>query len=438
MSEVSVNLTEWQHRRPNEDPDLRGLFLDGDRGVRELAQSLTASNILQVQELRHGLSLAATSFVGRIELGPLEITIRPKITGMRLACLLRYAYGLRDLRLFTSPRYGVQPEAFQDLLGCQLAAEAHELLARGLHRSYIRREADLGSPRGRIDLQTLAAHGGTALAALPCIHHPRLDNCLVNEVLLAGLHLATRVTSDVALRCRLRSLAKALEQTVTAVRLDADTLRRLSRTQNRLTAAYRPALTIIRLLLQGIGATLTEGHHTVALPGFMFDMNRFFQALLSRFMHENLEGCMVRDECSLRHMLAYVPDHNPLNRRAPQPRPDFVIVQGQTIAAVLDAKYRDLWLNPLPREMLYQLAMYALAHPACCFAAILYPCLEPAARESWIAINSPIGNSRPGRIVLRPVDLNRLADLLAAPMTTAVAREKQALARRLALGEKAH
>jgi hypothetical protein len=48
---------------------------------------------------------------------------------------------------------------------------------------------------------------------------------------------------------------------------------------DRRTAAYEPALTIIQLLLGDEGPTLNEDGDDVRLKGFLFDMNRFFQAL---------------------------------------------------------------------------------------------------------------------------------------------------------------
>jgi 5-methylcytosine-specific restriction enzyme subunit McrC len=90
-------------------------------------------------------------------------------------------------------------------------------------------------------------------------------------------------------------------------------------------------------------------------------MNRFFQALLARYLADNLAEHVVRSEHRLEGMFAYLPGWNPRPSRTPTHRPDFVVAQGPKTVAILDAKYRDLWENPLPRDMLYQLAIYSLA-----------------------------------------------------------------------------
>jgi 5-methylcytosine-specific restriction endonuclease McrBC regulatory subunit McrC len=94
--------------------------------------------------------------------------------------LLCYAYGLRHLDLFSLHDQGTQPDTFQDLLCYQLAAEAQELLSRGLHRRYERRNELLASPRGRIDFMQLAGRAGTVQSSLPCIHRPHLQDTLIN------------------------------------------------------------------------------------------------------------------------------------------------------------------------------------------------------------------------------------------------------------------
>ena len=133
--------------------------------------------------------------------------------------------------------------------------------------------------------------------------------------------------------------------------------KKVIRKSSRLNSQYQPAIDII-ILLMGSGGALLDGENTtVPIPGFLFDMNVLFQNVISRFMHENATGCDVLDEYSLKGMMSYAPDFNPNNRKSPLSRPDFMIKKDNEIIAILDAKYRDLWINRLPREMLYQLGL---------------------------------------------------------------------------------
>jgi 5-methylcytosine-specific restriction enzyme subunit McrC len=397
-----------------------------------LAADLAAAARLTVLEMRDGLQVETTSYVGTVQLGGLHLTIQPKLQGLPLVNLLRYTYGLRDLKLFEALPQGVTGVAFQDLLIHQLAAEVSELLARGLHRRYERVDALLASPRGRIAFTALAQQMGAARAALPCSHHPRQEDTLHNRAILAGLHLGTRLAGDLALRGRLRRLASQLADSVTATPLTTDLLRHVRRQSDRLTAAYRPGLAIIDLLMAGQGTALRAGDRTVAVPGFLFDMNRFFQALISRFLHEHLPGYFVHDERRLHGMLAYEAQRNPRGRHAPAPRPDFVLLQGVHIVAMLDAKYRDLWEQPLPREMLYQLVIYATSGGAGGRSTILYPTLNANSQDQCIEVRDPVADGRRAEVILRPVDMLRLEQLVAGPSG---AREADAYARRLVLGD---
>jgi 5-methylcytosine-specific restriction enzyme subunit McrC len=116
----------------------------------------------------------------------------------------------------------------------------------------------------------------------------------------------------------------------------------------RLTAAYRPAITIIEMLLAREGISLGESRQKIQLPGFLFNMNLFFQALLSHFLKEHLTGFEVRDQYNVKGMMQNEPAFNPRRRRASEPRPDYVLLQEGQVVSILDAKYRDLWERDLP------------------------------------------------------------------------------------------
>jgi len=211
-------------------------------------------------------------------------------------------------------------------------------------------------------------------------------------------------------------------------------LKRLQREMDRLTAAYQPAITIIGMLLVAEGISLSESQPGIRLPGFLFDMNLFFQALLSRFLKENLQGYDVRDQYKIRGMLTYDPNHNPQKRRAPEPRPDYVILQHSKVVSILDAKYRDLWENSLPPSMLYQLAMYALSQQGAVDAVILYPTIQPDAREAKILIRDPIYGTNHAHVMLRPVNLLCLENLISTERKINISRARAAFAEHLAFG----
>ena len=434
-SRLTIQLKEWEHITPGErGKKLEGVFLPMNAEVKDTVRALSASDKLHISELREGLALKATSYVGRITLGNIQITIQPKITGTPLLRLLRYAYGLRQLESFDDAEYSHEGQAFQDLLIHQLVVEINELVARGLHRRYIRTDHELASPRGRIDVQKIARQGGMTQATLPCTYHPRQEDCLINQVLLQGLHLASTLTNESTLHIRLDRLAHVFQESVSSIRLDHNALKQLHREMDRLNNAYLPAITIIELLLEAEGISLDENLPQMPLPGFLFDMNLFFQELLSRFLKENLQEYTVQDQYKIRGMMAYDPAHNPNRRKAPEPRPDYMILQQSEVVGILDAKYRDLWEHALPAHMLYQLAIYALSQSGKVDAVILYPTVQADAKEARIVLRDPLRQSTLAHVVLRPVNLLQLDEVISRAENASTRRECIALARWLAFG----
>lgn len=401
---------------------------------QELAAQFTEGRELEILQLAEGLRIRTSAFVGRVQIGKLTINVSPKIPGPRLIRLLRYAYDLSDLRRTDSVQHEVADGGFRDLLAWQLSSEARRLTARGLRREYRAVEAMLSSPRGRLRVDKLARTlpGSTTL---PCRYQPRLLDCDVNRLLLAGLNLARRGTGDSNCRLQLGRLVDGLQEQVAPIVLNRQAIRQGNRRLNRLTAVYQPALQIIELLMSGEGVVLDPSRSSVSASGFLFDMNRFFQALLSRFLGENLRGQEeLLDERRLRGMMTYEPTANPRTRRAPTPRPDFTVNRDGRVVAMLDAKYRDVWEKELPRSMLYQLAMYALSDGAHGQATILYPTEAEGACDQVIRINDPVRSGALARVVVRPVLLRRLEEAVDARDTTLARRNKRAFARELVFG----
>jgi 5-methylcytosine-specific restriction enzyme subunit McrC len=220
----SITLSEWETVSPSTCGNLAGRFFENTATIRRAVERLHSSQMLRFTELKDGLQISSFSFVGRVRIGNLRVTVLPKLKAASLMRLLRYAFGFRRLELFPESRHAVEQAGFEDLLITQLNAEAREILSRGLRRTYVRLDERLTSPRGRIRLDRLAIDGGTVTATLPCQHFPRVEDTFLNRVLMAGLGLAGIMASLLQLRRESRRLASQMEEQVSRIALDVSAL----------------------------------------------------------------------------------------------------------------------------------------------------------------------------------------------------------------------
>jgi 5-methylcytosine-specific restriction enzyme subunit McrC len=417
---VVVRLPEWSALEPSmQGPGrvLMGQSFESAPALRSRASELDRAGVVTIRERIDGFVIETRSFVGRVSLGRLDITIVPKISWGRWLTLANYAYRLRDVIRSGQLEVGLDSASLQDLVVMQLVAEARDLLGRGLHREYVRRRAPLATPRGRVDFQRIARLGGIDEPAIPSRFTLRSDDSAINRALLAGLRLAESSTPNRGLRSDARRLAHELQRTVAPSPLSRELLQAAEIAVDRRTRRYEPALRLIGLLVEGNSVTLDDdpGEPTIRIPGFALDMNRIWQRLLARVLREWMPGVEVREELSLRAIYRNNPDR-PYRRRVPQPRPDFAAFANGKLLGYLDAKYRDLWQQSLPREMLYQLSLYAMAQGRGT-TAILYPSDTPLAVEQRLDIHDPLSGSTRASIALRPVLLDALERLIIAAPT---------------------
>ena len=431
----TVDLLEWQYATPETHAELRNLDLGIGPRERALLARLDQHPGVKVQELRDGVAVSTTSYVGSIRTGPLTIRIAPKLKGRPFSALLAYAVGL-PVNLLPEHDVAVTTSVFQDLIVSKLASEISRLLVRGAYRTYVTRERSLYSPRGRVLFSPLA-RGPLTTATLPCRFDERHENVLPNRVLLARLDLAARLVVDREVNTRVLRLTAMLADRVESVPLTKDTFRALRRGSSRLTSAYETAFALIRLLVAGSGLGLEGGAERAAVPGFLLDMNRLFQDVLERFLREWLEDATLIPQYRLLDLYGYDPDFNPRRQQSPVLRPDYVLWRQDRVVAIADAKYRDLWEQSLPSSMLYQLSVYALSQAHCPTAVILYATTTPAAREARIAISDPVRGGTRARVVLRPVCLPVLAELVCRKRTANDDRRRHEYAAKLAYGVQA-
>lgn len=380
--------------------------------ARDTAKVLSEKGIVEIIELKGGLQTNSNSYVGKITLDNLQINIYPKLNGMPLYTLLRYAYGLRELKLFDSANHSINNFSFFDLLIYELYIETEDLIRRGILKNYLRNENNLSSPRGRIDIVKLSKQGGVVTDKLPCKYFDRSENTILNQIILAGLRLALRLVVDRELKVNLERICSIFSDTVGVISLNRITLQKAKNNLNRLSGRYTAILEIINILYESQGIQLEDGYTSLNLHGYFFDMNTFFETLVGRLLTDCDNGYYVKDQFNLHDMFLYTPNYNPRGRRSPTPRPDFALMKQGKVVKLLDAKYRDLWEKSLPRDMLYQLAIYAVSGIGGKTATILYPSLNENPTVQKIDINDPISSLKMASVILQPINLIKISELV--------------------------
>lgn len=404
MNTRDLEICEWQRAAAGEGhPALVGLFLDEP----ELAAALSRAPLsgrLRVSDSRQGLVVEARQHVGVLQLGPLRIRILPKLPMTKMWVAVAYALGLDGLRHYDPVETHMEGD-FADFLALMLLREAERLWRAGVQRGYQPVSEWRTTPRGRPDLVTLARSGPLTRAALPCRYQEFTADVIENQVILAGLELAYSMSSGLALRSALARAGQQWSTVCRRPRLDRELLREAEHARNRLNARYAGAHRLVRLLYEHSGFDDPEATGGDSLPGFLWDMAALFERFVARFLAEYLPEHDVITQHPLRALYRVVWDRP--RRRSPRPQPDLVIrsrASGRTVG-VFDTKYKDLWETKIPREILYQMSVYALAwseSDGCSVPAIvLYPGPEER-RDIEYGLDVHGGQAR--RILLRAVD----------------------------------
>lgn len=357
-----LRVHEWSTTSPDTRVDgalLRGVRLTS--ADRELLRDLESRTSLRHAELRTGLSFKVGPHIGSVSLSALRIVIVPKIGIENLMRMVAYAFDLSDLMVTeTRTTYANAEVGLIDILGLSLLRAVERIARGGLLPNFESLEADLATPRGRLDLRHIATR--PRHATLRCSYDDLTFDHSLNQMLAAGLRLAAAVMQSTDLRLDLVRAADRFFGELTREPLDAGLLRTNLGDLDRRSAHYRDALTLIALIHGGAHL----GKHTEAgampLSSFTLNMNVLFERFLGRYLVEKAPAGVRIDTQDVRSdVFSYV--QNARGWKRPTIRPDFVFRRGQTVFAIADAKYKNRHEHPPSSAELYQLTTYGLAYP---------------------------------------------------------------------------
>lgn len=252
--------------------------------TRHQAEALQATGFVTVQPASGGgWTVTASSFVGTLVVGGVELLIRPKVRPENLFLLLEPGLPESAWRR-EAYDYDISSNLLTSVIGF-FARTVEATLARGVLRSYARRDEELVAMRGRLDLSGQFRRSGV-LSPIACTYDDFTEDVPENHVLRAAIRRALMVSGiDVGVRQRLMRQLIALEG-VADVAVDASSIDRIH--FNRLNEHYGPALGLARIVLMNV--TLADARGGTAASSFMVDMNDLFQRFVTDRLRRELRG----------------------------------------------------------------------------------------------------------------------------------------------------
>jgi 5-methylcytosine-specific restriction enzyme subunit McrC len=300
---------------------------------------------------RHRYRLTTTGVAGLIVAPHCRLVIRPKIPLANLFALLAPDAPPPIVADTVTLEAGTET---LDFLARRLAHLLAERAAAGLQRGYRERFAQGPFLQGRLDLPAqlrqspvrkseIHSHHDDFTADLPCNQVPRATA----EQLLASPLLSADTRA--ALRQALLGFECVQPAPLTPDAWDAVV-------PERLPPEYRPLVELCRLLVEGLTPEPPAG--PTPAPAFLLDMERVFEAYLTRGVLEAFAGRanhLVRVQCELA-----------VNQPADdQPdivmRPDLAIERRGRTVLVVDAKWKRLPSFALLPPDTYQVLAYCTA-----------------------------------------------------------------------------
>jgi 5-methylcytosine-specific restriction enzyme subunit McrC len=381
-----IDLQEWQTRL------VPGVVLsERDRALaRELGDG--SAGRLVVEELREGVRVRSTSWIGVVRFERFEVRVEPKLAGdsLRVVQMLEVTQGLEALRRNAGVRQlHAQGADLFDLFAYLLADECERLVKGGLLHGYLEEEEELPAARGRIlwDRQVLQRFG--RVDRLACRFDELQQDVVENRLLAAALGLCARSVRHAGVARRTRELAALFREVCDPEALVWPEVAGL--VYDRLNAHYEEAHALAKLLLAGSGTDDLLATGDRRCFAFLLDMNRLFEQLMEVVLRFVLggKGLQVHVQQRDRSILWDVTRQRPY---APV-IPDFVVEPrgGPGPRLTVDAKYKRYDDRQLDSADVYQGFLYGFAYAGAAGAPrslVVHPSESPSGSHRRLRVRT--------------------------------------------------
>lgn len=311
------------------------------------------------QHLRNRIAIGRDATSGAYILNPMQhvgvvilpsqtrIECQPKVSIAHLFRMLAVAYNV-DAEFYREiDRFDDLDDLFEFVVS-YFATLVEARIAHGLYRSYVEREENLSTVRGRISLAEDMRRNHVLRHRVYCRYSDFTWDIPENQIIRQTVHLVRGwVRKDRTLRHRLLQIDHQMAE-VAPTRLPAGAIDRFS--YHRLNDDYEPIHRLCRLFLEG--ASLSERRGEFNFQTFLIDMNVLFEQFVTAVLaHHGPPGCRLERQ--------YPASLDAAGRVSI--RPDLAVFHQGRLTLLADCKYKRLSGEDVHHHDLYQMLAYCTA-----------------------------------------------------------------------------
>jgi len=381
----TVELQEWA------DTFLPNVVLSA--GDRRLAQALQG---VEIREMRDGLYIKASSWIGVVRFEAFVLRIRPKLTNIDVMRMLLVAGGLDRLKRYRATRdYELRDTNMSlfDLVALLLADTCTIIARDGLLHGYVVEEDDLPVVRGRLRFADQIRQRYGQVNRLECRYDDHHANVVENRILHTALALCRRYVQHSHVRNRIQRLldtfaavSQTLDQNWQTVQTDM--------TYNRLNSRYKEAHTLAWIIMAGLNVEDLLATGSSRGFAFLLDMNPLFE----KFIEVLIRHILWNDPIAVQAQLTatghiWDAERNQTYKRL---RPDLLLTNSDHLRLAVDAKYKRYDAKKLHESDIYQTFLYTYAFRSADVdmlpsALIVYPADIPSTGTTRLHIRDSRG-----------------------------------------------
>jgi len=301
MKSMPIKISEYRTKLPSEKSSRVGGLTkhEVDESLSKLSinekdrifLNESLGDMLKISELKDGLAITSSSFVGIANFSEFSVIVEPKILMKRenLFGMVNFTFGLDDWKHFPDE---FSPETNEnyliDIIIHTFTKQCEVLVKQGLYKSYVTHQDDLSYLRGKLLLKQQLKNFLQNKPKFACEYDELEYDNLENQILLFCLNRSYNITKHAGLRKQIRMLIFQLSSVVSDKYITKNDFKKLHYTRQN--SHYLQAHELSKLIIESSGIVDFYSDRIHRVESFFVDMNKIFEKFVFRLFDVYLKS----------------------------------------------------------------------------------------------------------------------------------------------------